>query len=158
MSERFRLPLPEKIPTGFSPAILVLVGATLAWALLSSGKQPEGCYRVDADHFLAIADNEVRIVSKAVTPEQQTRIPIKEADRTRGWVLTLGKRLVYDPDSPFGIIRTKEASASEGTMTLVINELHGESPYAFVRRDNGEVVKFFEFACDARAIDPEAAR
>jgi|GEM_PF-6515267 len=138
--------------------MLVLVGAMLAWALLSSGKQPEGCYGVDAEHFLAIADNEVRIVSRAVPPEQQTRIPIKEADRTSGWALTLGKRLVFDPGGSFGIIRTMEASASEGTMTLVINELYGEPPYAFVRQDDGEMVKFSEFACDPRADDPEAAR
>lgn len=157
MSERFRLPLPERIPARPSLTITILAAAIIVWGYFSTNKQPEGCYRVDAGNYLAIADNEVRLVSSHVPPESQSRIWIMEADRTRGYVLTLAERLVYDPGGPFGTIRTKEAPADEGTLTLVINELPDERPHALIRTDSGEAVRFFEFECEASAENPEAA-
>ena len=111
--------------------------AIILWGYWGSKREPAGCYRVDDQSFLAIADKSVRFFKSGQLKEQRRIVRI---DRIRGYVLTLDENI--------------SINSAAGTMTLVILEDGRDTPHIALQRRGQEPLKFYEFPCDPGAPDP----
>jgi hypothetical protein len=121
---------------------VIVAGAILLWVWASSGREPEGCYRINEGTYLAVADGKVRLVGK-----QSEEASIMNVDKVRGFVVKLDKNLVYDPEGPFEM-RFKEAGNPPGSQNLFIDERHGKPAGIVFHGDDGQTMLFPEIACD----------
>ena len=122
---------------------MVLAGAILLWALLSSGGAPEGCYRIGTATRLVVGDGTVPL-----TGAEPGTARIVTFERARGYLLTLDRKLVVEADNPEAA-RFAPAGSAQGDGTLVIDERHFETHGIRYNPEGGPSLKFPEIACDA---------
>lgn len=129
-------------PIQFPWVVALTAGAVMLSAWLGSDDQPEGCYRIDKDTHLAVADGKVRLSGKH---EGEARIVA--VNRVRGWVVTLDRALSYDPAHPSGaqFVHGKPGSRRR---SLFIDERFGKHPGILYHPDKGADVRFPEIDCD----------
>ena len=117
-------------------------GGIMLWAWLGSGEQPEGCYRIDKDTHLAMADGKVRIVGK-----HSGAARIVASDRVRGWVVKLDRTLSYDPARP-SETRFVQAGSPSRADSLFIDQRFGEARGILFHPEHSADVRFPEVTCD----------
>ncbi|TIX51956.1 hypothetical protein [Alteraurantiacibacter aquimixticola] len=140
MSDRFRLPLPERLPAHFSPAILALVLIIISWSAFTSGREPEGCYRINDEAYLAVSSDRIRLQQEGRALETTN---ILQTDRVRGYVLYLDRQLAFDPNK-----RLWRFMENGDRPSLFINGQIGQASHIPFHPKSGGSLKFFEFDCD----------
>lgn len=129
-------------------------GGVMLWVWLSSGDQPEGCYRIDKDTHLAMASGKVQLIGHSVDKAGRVEHRIDEAGIMKisvvrkGFLITLDQSLLYDPDGPYGT-HFKEASNPPGSQTLFIDQTSGTTDVIPFDDDRGNTLHFPEIACDS---------
>lgn len=125
--------------------IMIMLGAMFVWGWTGSASGPEGCYRIDANTSLSVADGRIRLAGKHGADALVVRtIKSKPA---RGWIITLDHPLSYDPAKP-SEAQLVQRDPGATPRTMFIEDHFGEASGIHVETEKGTFVRFPEMDCD----------